>query len=878
MGFTDAFGLPLNEDTWNRKPNTVVHDAMECLNEEQLLLVLHGRVPAVENAVWAGHIDNCPHCQTRLEQLAGGTGWLPELDEEEKSRLAESSLDHHRALTRSDSQDTHGGDLAARHASAGFDDSLHGILAPSDRPEFKGRFGPFYVIDVVGRGGMGVVLKAHEPALDRIVAVKVLAPQLAASETARQRFLREARAAARVVDDYVVAIHSVDQVRGLPYLVMQFIEGESLDARLRRSGPLEISEVVQVARQTARALEAAHQVGLVHRDIKPANILLEAATGRYKITDFGLARAAEDEALTRTGVIAGTPHYMAPEQARGESVDHRADLYGLGAVLFTACTCQAPFHGETALSVLNKVIQDEAPAIRSLNAAVPDWLEAIARRLMSKSADDRFQSAEEVLHALFAHQAEVTTTETESRTRHAAAAPAATRGRRWTGNPALMAIAGIGLLACVFLAFVFRHHPVQEAGTQSNADVLQANDKSKSEPSPSLQACCIRQPDETTTFADSLGEALNVARDGSVVEVRGPGPILVDGPLDTQGKKLVIRPADGSSPVILFVQDHQSATLPSLTASGPLVLEGIEFRYDGGDQQAAVRGNLITVRGQSIYVTNCRFDMTGSPNARLSCISLDRTTGVIQNSLLASDTRGSAIVVDSAADVRVRVENCIIRAEHALSLLCPLTNAQHDSEAIGLFSNTVATRCGVHLLNRPGVPQRSGPAVKLNVRDNLFDVGYLCAVTLAVASDPAEAELLALDQLNQTLHWTGGGNLYSVGRAYCGFSSGFQPYGSARSGPRSLISWQDFSYEEDDSSFEAKVIFDNSLTDGQRRPGVRVGPADYRFSLDATDAQTGRSRQLGANTEIVGPGSGYQAWQRSAAADQWPSLWQDASE
>jgi len=742
----------------------------------------------------------------------------------------------------------------------------------------KHRFGPFYVIDVIGRGGMGIVLKAHEPALDRIVAVKVLAPQLAASETARRRFLREARAAARVVDDYVVAIHAVDQVRGLPYLVMQFIEGESLDARLRRSGPLEISEVVQVARQTARALQAAHQVGLVHRDIKPANILLEAATGRCKITDFGLARAAEDEALTRTGVIAGTPRYMAPEQARGETVDHRADLYGLGAVLFTACTAQPPFHGETALSVINKVIHDEAPAIRTLNPAVPDWLDANVRRLMAKEPNDRFQSADEVLHALFAHQAEVTTPDAESKTRHAAASPTATSGRRWADNPGLVATVGIGLLAVVFLALVFRHKPSQEAGTQADADAHRGIDQSERNTSPVTKACCIHQPDETTTFADSLGEALNVARDGSIIEVRGPGPIRVDGPLDTLGKKLVIRAADGSSPVILFAQNDQSAAPPSLTVSGPLVLEGIEFRYEGGDQQATAPSNLITVGGQAIYITNCRFDVLGSSDARFSCISLGRSTGVIQNSLLACDSKGSAIVVDSAADMRVRVENCIILAEHALGLYCPVTNPHHDAEAIGLFSNTIAAQCGVHLLNRAGVPQRSGPAVNLQVRDNLFDVGYLCAVTLAIASDPAEAELIALEHLNQTLHWTGGGNLYSVGRAYCGFSSEFQPYVPARSGPRSLVSWQDFSYEEGESSFEAKVTFDSPLAERQRGPDVRIAPADYRFSWDPSDGQAGRSRRVGADPAVVGPGSGYRAWQRSAAANDWPSLWKDAFE
>jgi len=849
---------------------------MNCLHEEQLSLVLQGRVPASDDAAWTQHIDACPHCQVRLEQLAGGTDWLPQWGVEERASLAETGPDHHRAATLLEDHENDEGNLAAWHAPEGSDDSLAGILTASDRPEFKGRFGPFYVIDIIGQGGMGVVFKAHEPTLARTVAVKLLAPQLAASETARRRFLREARAAARVVDDHVVAIHAVDQVRGLPYLVMQFIEGESLEARLRRRGTLGVSEVVQLARQTARALQTAHQAGLVHRDVKPANILLEASTGRCKITDFGLARAAEDDALTRTGFIAGTPQYMAPEQARGDSVDHRADLYSLGAVLFFALTAQPPFFGETPLSVINKVIQDEAPAIRSLNAAVPDWLEAIVRRLMAKEPDDRFQSADELLKALSAYQPKATTPDRESGAKHAASSFAEAGGRRWTGNPGLLAAVGIALAAVALLALMVWRNPPQEANAQSNAGRHHASHPSGNSPPRSTSGCCIHQPDETTIVEDNFGEALNVARDGSTIELRGPGPFRVNEPLDTSGKRLVIRAADNSAPVIIFTQGPRSAGLPGLTVSGPLVLEGIEFRFENGSLQATGPGSLITAVRQPLYVTNCRFHVTGASHARLSCISLDRSTGVIQNSLLTCDSKGSALVLGSAEDSPVRVENCIFLAQHAVTLHRPLADLQRNAQAVALFSNTVVAHCGVHLLNRAGVPYRPGPDVKLQVRDNLFDVGYLCAVTLAAASDPASAELAALDQLSQTVKWTGGGNLYSVGHTYCGFSTGSRPHVPARSGPRSLISWQDFSYEEDDSSFEAKVVFGSSLTGGRPRPDVRITPNDYRFPLDPSDGQTKATDHVGANTELVGPGTAYRTWQGSAAANQWPSHWQDA--
>ena len=194
---------------------------------------------------------------------------------------------------------------------------------------------------MIGQGGMGVVLKAFEPALHRLVAIKVLAAAVAGSATARRRFTREAQAAAAVCHDHIVAVHGVHEADGLPYLVMQYVAGESLQTRLDRTGPLEVIEIVRIGLQTAPGLAAAHAQGLIHRDIKPANLLLENGLARVKITDFGLARMADDVQLTQNGVVAGTPEYMAPEQARGETVDHRADLFSLGSVLYALCTGRA---------------------------------------------------------------------------------------------------------------------------------------------------------------------------------------------------------------------------------------------------------------------------------------------------------------------------------------------------------------------------------------------------------------------------------------------------------------------------------------------------------------------------------------------------------
>ena len=195
-----------------------------------------------------------------------------------------------------------------------------GVLAPTDDPRMMGRLGVYEVSGVIGSGGMGVVLKGHDRALERTVAIKVLAPHLASSGAARKRFAREAKAAAAVLHPNVMAIHGVANDAELPYLVMPYMRGQSLQNRLDAQGPMQTVEILRVGGQIAAGLAAAHAQGLVHRDIKPANIMLAQGLERVAITDFGLARAVDDATMTRSGVVAGTPQYMSPEQARGESL------------------------------------------------------------------------------------------------------------------------------------------------------------------------------------------------------------------------------------------------------------------------------------------------------------------------------------------------------------------------------------------------------------------------------------------------------------------------------------------------------------------------------------------------------------------------------
>jgi serine/threonine protein kinase len=244
---------------------------------------------------------------------------------------------------------------------------------------------------------MGIVLKAFDPVLNRVVAVKVLQPSLAAQPVARKRFLREARAAAAVSNDHVVRIYAVDEDQGLPFLVMEFISGITLQKKIEQEAPLDLRETLRIGMQIASGLEAAHHQGVVHRDIKPANILLENSVEKVKITDFGLARSREVPLLTaNVGSIFGTPEYMAPEQTVNSDVDFRADLFSLGSVLYAMCTGRSPFRAGSVMATLRKVADEAAPPITKFNPQTPSWLVQLIEELHAKRPEDRPKSAAEV--------------------------------------------------------------------------------------------------------------------------------------------------------------------------------------------------------------------------------------------------------------------------------------------------------------------------------------------------------------------------------------------------------------------------------------------------------------------------------------------------
>ncbi|MHB8955084.1 MAG: protein kinase domain-containing protein [Pirellulaceae bacterium] len=360
--------------------------APQCVRErQQLSELLAGQLTETATVDVTQHLEHCDDCRRHLELLAAGSAWWHDAQQ----YLSDDELDLQQSSSNSRPD-------AACDGVVSVEDLLTSFVEPSDDPSLLGRLDTYDIQGVIGCGGMGIVLRGRDRALNRLVAIKVLAPHYATSAAARKRFAREAQAAAAVVHPHVLAIHGVNANARLPFLVMPLVAGQSLQQSIDAHGPMDVRDVLRIGLQAAQGLHAAHAQGLVHRDVKPANILLENGVQRVLLTDFGLARAIDDVSLTRSGTIAGTPEYMSPEQARGEAVDHRTDLLSLGSVLYAMCAGRPPFRADTTMGVLRRICDDTPHDLRDINPDVPDWLAAIISKLLARSREDRFQSADEV--------------------------------------------------------------------------------------------------------------------------------------------------------------------------------------------------------------------------------------------------------------------------------------------------------------------------------------------------------------------------------------------------------------------------------------------------------------------------------------------------
>ncbi|MEM8734800.1 MAG: serine/threonine-protein kinase [Planctomycetota bacterium] len=348
------------------------------------------------------HIEQCEHCRQTLEWLAGDESWWNDSRElladtvgfeshrEQTLGIVESICALANGVSRSSNEPL------VEHEKK----QLASLLDPPSHPELLGRLGRYELEQLIGRGGMGLVFRAFDTELHRVVAVKTLAIHLTPIASARERFVRESRACAALVHPHVVPIYDVLTDTPVPALVMHYVAGPSLEQTLAEQGALDWRDVVTLLCQLADALHAAHEQGLVHRDIKPGNVLLEADASRALLADFGLVRALDDATLTHSGFMAGTPDYMSPEQARGEPATKQSDLYSMGALAYAMLTGAPPFRSPEPLAVLNRLCNEDHEWPSDISRTIPRELRQLIDRLLAKSPTQRVQQGSELRDAL----------------------------------------------------------------------------------------------------------------------------------------------------------------------------------------------------------------------------------------------------------------------------------------------------------------------------------------------------------------------------------------------------------------------------------------------------------------------------------------------
>jgi len=365
-------------------------ESQSCPAEEVLLNFLAERLEESTRRQVQEHLDVCSQCTESVEWMRQNL--LKEITDElgEESQATEGLASKASLDTETEVWD-------------GMDGEEFDVrqFSPSPNKNAIGRLGKYDIIGVLGRGGMGGVFNAFDEQLRRTVAIKVLNRRLSNSDTARRRFIREARAAAGINHHNVVTIHAVEEHEHCPFLVMEYVDGGSLREHIRRNRTLEPLEVVRLSKEIAAGLAAAHAQGVIHRDIKPGNIMLEDGAVRVKIGDFGLARVAVDNVeLTSRELAVGTPTYMSPEQVKGKKVDLRSDLFSLGCVMYAMIAGQSPFRGQHALEIAHKVADVTPAPLEKTIEGTPKTLSDMVAKLLEKDPDDRYQSATEVAEVL----------------------------------------------------------------------------------------------------------------------------------------------------------------------------------------------------------------------------------------------------------------------------------------------------------------------------------------------------------------------------------------------------------------------------------------------------------------------------------------------
>ena len=695
-----------------------------CPTHATLELLCGGAIPSERELEIYAHVDDCVACQKTLDKLTGTTESGVHLSAGSSSQESETLAERLDELKTKGRPPALSGDRLFRDLSPWFD-------AVTDNEEAIGRIDEYELLECVGRGGMGIVFRAHDSKLTRNVALKVMSPSLLADATAPARFLREAQAAARINHPNVVTLFAVSEVKELPYIAMEFVDGESLQELLDQRGKLDVDEAITIAKQISAGLAAAHEAGVVHRDIKPANVLIGSEAGHVKLTDFGLARSLDGTQFTASGFLVGTPEFVAPEQIdSGHPVDHRADLFSLGSLLYRLVTDRTPFASNSTFNTLAQIGQTEPQEIRSINEDVPQWLAVLVHRLLAKDPEDRPRDASAVSRALEQRSVDTLTNQSsESRFLHRNQSRSPVATQKNTLNR-ILKVAAIGIVTflCAFLWRVWRDDQPVKIATAEEL-VLHYDDNSEHE-------------------------------DLSIV-LTSNQPYLLE-PIFVEGRNLVLRSAKGIEPKLIFELDEVQTCIEVI--EGRLEISGItietkltddsdhdipsddedddivdddaneDFESDKHDRIA-----LVNCEHGSITLTDCRI-----VSQDCACLRAEGASCELNNCDLHA-IGDACLLIDSASEDVLALTNCLLVGEDNVYF------CHADDLTIDLTNNTLIGEVGFNL----GEIESEHYQFAVAATRNVFDV------TTALFNVDGDTSYVAGLIEDDQLRWEGHTNLYT---------------------------------------------------------------------------------------------------------------------
>ncbi|MEL6107254.1 MAG: protein kinase, partial [Planctomycetota bacterium] len=681
------------------------------------------------------HVDHCRRCQQRLDSPTESPALRGQL-----STLGAScdSVLHEKVILDAKSILNHGETTESDAWSSG-------LVDHSERDGYE-------FVRPLGRGGMGVVFLAREVALDRLVAIKVLKPELARQSSAVERFLREARAAAAIKHPNVITIHSVSARPPFPYIVMEYVEGETLQQRLDRNGVFSPRETATIAIQIAKALNKAHTGNVVHRDIKPANILIESETELVKVTDFGLARFGDDSQLTRTGTVVGTPAFLAPEALDEDSTyDGRGDLFSLGSLMYAMCCGASPFQSDSLLKTLRKIEAKPHVPIRDRRSEVPVWLAQIIEKLLQKEPGKRFRSAaglQQSLQAGLAAKPKIAPLIQAKKTR----SPSATRRRNQAMPLVWSLVCALLVLVCILLLVSWPTRPSNDRAASEPKATGEPN-AMRPDPmrgggfgggTPALDAdflFIVRGGFQTERF-ETLEEAIEAAESGDTVEIRTNNVVEVE-PALLEHVSLTIAAGEGFEPTIQFIghpEDEEDEDA-LLIVEGDLTLRGLTLVGETGFLRDD-HGSLLRVDNGEFTASSCRFRAHD-----LHCLQFIDSSDVSIRDCSFHAREGTGIDLIANQDIRLELENCVFSAGIGIAAEIESTSELKLDHCTFIATEALSLEINDEFL-------ASDEAVRLDVANCLFVVQD--GVYDFESMDDEDE-----DRSRRRLSWQGRGNVYS---------------------------------------------------------------------------------------------------------------------